>query len=50
VRDVLWRDPAAVHHELMDDDRTLQDMDTPEAYAKCLARYGREALAGGEGA
>lgn len=39
ARDVLG-DPAL--HTLyvdVDDDRVLTDMDTPEAYARCLARY-----------
>jgi molybdenum cofactor cytidylyltransferase len=32
-------DPARTRFVDFDDDRVLEDMDTPEAYARCLARY-----------
>jgi molybdenum cofactor cytidylyltransferase len=32
-------DPARTRFVTFDDDRVLEDMDTPEAYERCLARY-----------
>lgn len=38
-REVLSAPTARVCYVEFDDDRVLRDMDTPEAYAECLARY-----------
>jgi molybdenum cofactor cytidylyltransferase len=35
----ILSDPAHTRFVTFDDDRVLEDMDTPEAYARCLARY-----------
>jgi molybdenum cofactor cytidylyltransferase len=39
ARQVLVRYAEETHHVTFDDDRVLTDMDTPEAYEACLARW-----------
>jgi CTP:molybdopterin cytidylyltransferase MocA len=38
-RTILSAPSTVTRHVELDDDRVLRDMDTPEAYAECLARY-----------
>jgi len=42
ARLVLQAHAAEIVHVEADDDRVLMDMDTPEDYQRCLARYRRE--------
>lgn len=43
LRELLRRHPQAIRHVTLDDERVLEDMDTPEEYRRQLARLEREA-------
>lgn len=47
ARDVLHAHPRAIVHVERPDDGVLRDMDTPEDYARCLARFRAGSAAAG---